>query len=110
MTEKSSTSTESIIEPRGGFQIEWFLGDDPRTFETKNGTRTTVYLTDPRRLLYSIVIWLNGDGESLKGVNPGSVISIRLDTLQADRAENRLKGTASREAVDEAFARARSQA
>lgn len=111
MSRNENHSKNNVQTPLGGLTVSWYLGDDPKTITTKAGdVRTIIELRDPQRLSRSISIWIDGDGESLKGVKPGAVISLHLESARSGRGRNELVGEVERASVEAAFEWAREQA
>jgi hypothetical protein len=107
----TAPTTEAAARPAlsGGLSVTWILGDDPRTITTKEGEKRTVLeLRDPRRLSNSLVIWLDGEAESLPTVAPGTPVAVHVQSVRSGRARGELVGSTSREAVEKALDRARS--
>lgn len=106
-----TTHTPSVARPAalvGGLTLTWLLGDDPRTITTKAGDkRTVVELRDPARLSQSLVIWLDGEAESLPKLSTGTPISLHVDSVRSGRARGELVASVARQALESAFARAR---
>jgi len=110
MSERKSSSTGNINATLGGLVVSWYLGDDPKTITTKAGdVRTVVELRDPSRLSRSICIWLDGDGEALEGVRPGSVVTLHLESVRSGRGRGELVAEVKRAQVEAAFEKARQQ-
>jgi hypothetical protein len=104
------TDTPSVLRPAaliGGLALTWLLGDDPRTITTKTGEkRTVIELRDPARLSQSLVIWLDGEAESLPRLATGTSVSLHVESVRSGRGRGELVATVSRQAVAAAFARA----
>ncbi len=108
---QTSVPTEATARPAltGGLSLTWILGDDPRTITTKEGEKRTVLeLRDPRRLSNSLVIWLDGEAESLPAVAPGTPIALHVQSVRSGRARGELVAATTRGAVEKALDRARS--
>jgi hypothetical protein len=94
----------------GGLTVTWILGDDPRTITTKEGEKRTVLeLRDPRRLSNSLVIWLDGEAESLPTIAPGTLVTVHVQSVRSGRARGELVGSTTREAVEKALDHAGSE-
>jgi len=111
MEDKKRSSTNNVQVPLGGLVISWYLGDDPNTIKTKAGdVRTVIDLRDPSRLSRSISIWLDGDGQILEGVKPGTVITLHVESVRSGAGRNELVAEVDRAQVEAAFEIARQQA
>lgn len=107
---KGSTTNSNVQNPVGGLVVNWLLGDDPTTIKTKSGeVRTVIELRDPARLSRSITIWLDGEGDALNGVRPGSLIAIHLQGVRSGGGRGELVAEVDRQRVEAAFAQARQQ-
>lgn len=91
----------------GGIFLTWLLGDEPRTITTKTGDkRTVVEFRDPQRLSQSLVLWLDGEADSLPTLAPGAPVKLHVQSVRSGRARGELVGDMSHAALSASFARA----
>lgn len=106
-----TTSPASAPQPTsldGGLALTWLLGDDPRTITTKTGEkRTVIELRDPARLSQSLVIWLDGEAESLPQLRTGVPVCLHVVSVRSGRGRGELVANVSRASLISAFERAR---
>jgi hypothetical protein len=94
--------------PLGGVHVEWIVSQPAREYTSKadGATRTVVELRDPSRLGNSITLFLDGPAGDLAKVAANATVRLRLEEVRPGRGRGELVGSANREDVDAAFARA----
>lgn len=101
-----STQEDKRSAMRGGVTVSWLLAAPVRSFDSKRDgrRRTVVELRDPSRLGNSLVVFLDGDADKLEAVQPGALVTLHVEEVRSGQGRGELIGTASREAVERAFA------
>jgi len=104
MTVSSSSAPTGTATINGGVSFTWLLADEPRTITTKAGEKRTVLeFRDPRKLASSLVIWLDGEADSLPTVSPGLPVNLHVESVRGGRSRGELVATVSREVVSAAL-------
>lgn len=103
-----ATSQPSITPTPSGVAFAWELGTPVQSFTAKSGkTWTVVELRNPHDLRQYVSIWLEGEaGDVLQSVPARTLLALRVDGIRAGRERGELSATASRAAVEAAFAKA----